>query len=64
MLNSKLYRNSAIQQNTPYLLMIKFYWRSIIGTAGAWFLYDFVTFPKYVRNDSRLISPTWVSFER
>ncbi|KAI5474287.1 MFS transporter [Pseudohyphozyma bogoriensis] len=48
MLNSKLYRKSAIQKNTPYLLMIKFYWKSIIGTAGAWFLYDFITFPNGV----------------
>ena len=44
MLNSKLYRKSAIQHNVPYVLTIKFYWKSLIGTAGAWFLYDFVAF--------------------
>jgi hypothetical protein len=48
MLNSKLYRKSAIQSNVPYGLTIKFYWRSIIGTAVSWFLYNFVTFPKCV----------------
>ncbi|GAA5945835.1 hypothetical protein JCM10213_008200 [Rhodosporidiobolus nylandii] len=48
MLNSKLYRKGAIQKRVPYLLVVKYYWRSLIGTAGAWFLYDFVTFPNGV----------------
>ncbi|KAL8290051.1 hypothetical protein RQP46_002990 [Phenoliferia psychrophenolica] len=48
MLNSKLYRKGAIQHNVPYLLTFKFYWKSLIGTAGAWFLYDFITFPNGV----------------
>lgn len=26
----------------PYWLMIKRYWKALIGTCGAWFLYDFV----------------------
>lgn len=33
MLNSQLYRKSAIQTNVPYLLMIRFYWKTIIGYA-------------------------------
>ncbi|KAF2769141.1 MFS phospholipid transporter-like protein [Teratosphaeria nubilosa] len=45
MLNSKLYRRGAIKRRVPYPLVIKYYWRSLIGTCGAWFLYDFVTFP-------------------
>jgi MFS family permease len=48
MLNSKLYRKSAIKKNVPYGLIIRYYWKNIIGTAGAWFLYDFVTFPNGV----------------
>ncbi|GAA5879409.1 hypothetical protein JCM8547_005418 [Rhodosporidiobolus lusitaniae] len=48
MLNSKLYRKGAIQTRPPYVLTVRYYWRSIIGTAGAWFLYDFVTFPNGV----------------
>ncbi|SCV73595.1 BQ2448_7521 [Microbotryum intermedium] len=48
MINSRLYRKGAIQHRVPYVLMVKFYWRTIIGTAGAWFLYDFVTFPNGV----------------
>ncbi|KAI0801572.1 major facilitator superfamily domain-containing protein [Xylaria sp. FL0064] len=45
MLNSKLYRRGAIQKRVPYKLIIRYYWKSLIGTCGAWFLYDFVTFP-------------------
>lgn len=38
MLNSTLYRKSAIQRRVPYLLVIRYYWKSLIGTCGAWFL--------------------------
>ncbi|KAJ8292394.1 Glycerophosphoinositol permease 1 [Rhodotorula toruloides] len=48
MLNSQLYRKNAIQQGVPLLLTLKYYWRSLIGTCVAWFLYDFVTFPNGV----------------
>ena len=48
MLNSKLYRRGAIKRSVPYLLVLRYYWKSLIGTCGAWFLYDFVTFPNGV----------------
>ncbi|KAK7694881.1 hypothetical protein QCA50_002069 [Cerrena zonata] len=48
MLSSKLYRKGAIKRRVPYLLVIKRYWKTLIGTCGAWFLYDFVTFPNGV----------------
>ena len=48
MLNSKLYRRGAIKKRVPYGLVVRYYWRSLIGTCGAWFLYDFVTFPNGV----------------
>ncbi|KAF8211836.1 MFS general substrate transporter [Mycena galopus ATCC 62051] len=48
MLNSVLYRKGAIQKNVPYMLTLRYYWRSLIGTAGAWFLYDFIVFPNGV----------------
>ena len=48
MLNSKLYRRGAIKRRVPYWLVLKYYWRSLIGTCGAWFMYDFVTFPNGV----------------
>ncbi|ORX33756.1 major facilitator superfamily domain-containing protein [Kockovaella imperatae] len=48
MMNSKLYRRNALKKSTPvaiYGLVLKRYWKTLIGTAGTWFLYDFVTFP-------------------
>lgn len=42
MLNSKLYRRGAIKNRVPYGLVLRYYWKSLIGTCGAWFLYDFV----------------------
>jgi MFS family permease len=48
MLNSKLYRRGAIKKRVPYLLVGRYYWKRLIGTCGAWFLYDFVTFPNGV----------------
>ncbi|KAI0068379.1 MFS Git1p-like glycerophosphoinositol permease [Artomyces pyxidatus] len=48
MLSSKLYRKGAIKRRVPYVLVFKRYWKSLIGTCGAWFLYDFVTFPNGV----------------
>ncbi|TFY67166.1 hypothetical protein EVJ58_g1802 [Rhodofomes roseus] len=48
MLSPKLFRESAIKHRVPYWLAIKRYWRPLIGTCGAWFLYDFVTFPNGV----------------
>ncbi|TCD69968.1 permease [Steccherinum ochraceum] len=48
MLSPKLYRDTAIKRRVPYGLVIKRYWKPLIGTCGAWFLYDFVTFPNGV----------------
>jgi len=48
MLSSKLFKKGAIKHQVPYWLVLKRYWRSLIGTCGAWFLYDFVTFPNGV----------------
>ncbi|KAG0650541.1 Glycerophosphodiester transporter GIT1 [Hyphodiscus hymeniophilus] len=60
MLNSTLYRRGAIKKSVPYGLVLRYYWKSLIGTCGAWFLYaisssnstsiqtDFVTFPNGV----------------
>jgi len=45
MLSSKLYRKGAIKKRVPYQLVFKRYWRSLIGTSGVWFIYDFVAFP-------------------
>ncbi|EXA35251.1 hypothetical protein FOVG_14010 [Fusarium oxysporum f. sp. pisi HDV247] len=44
MLNSKLYRRGAIKRRVPYALVIRYYWKTLIGTCGAWFLYDLLRF--------------------
>lgn len=44
LLNSKLYRTGAIRNNVPYWLFIKRYWPRLLGTCGAWFMYDWVSF--------------------
>lgn len=48
MATSELFKRSAIRKNVPYLLMVKFYWKRLIGTCGCWFLYDFVTYPNSI----------------
>ncbi|KIW76254.1 hypothetical protein Z517_11000 [Fonsecaea pedrosoi CBS 271.37] len=45
MVESSQYRKHAIKQNIPYWLIIKRYWKPIVGTSLAWFMYDFVTYP-------------------
>lgn len=48
MATSVLFKKSAIRRNVPYWLALKYYWPRLLGTCGAWFLYDFVTFPNGV----------------
>ncbi|KAF9532029.1 MFS Git1p-related glycerophosphoinositol permease [Crepidotus variabilis] len=48
MFTTALYQKGAIKQHVPYRLIIKRYWKPLSGTCGAWFLYDFVTFPNGV----------------
>lgn len=56
MVNSKLYRRGAIKKSVPYGLVIRYYWKTLLGTCGAWFLYDFVTFPNSVFSGAILSS--------
>ncbi|KAH8120395.1 MFS Git1p-like glycerophosphoinositol permease [Phellopilus nigrolimitatus] len=56
MLSSKLYKKGAIKHRVPYWLTLKRYWKSLIGTCGAWFLYDFVSFPNGVFSGSIISS--------
>lgn len=41
--------NVKISGRVPYNLVIRRYWKPLIGTCGAWFLYDFVSPPCSVR---------------
>lgn len=45
LINSTQYRKHAIKQKIPYMLVIKRYWKPMLGTSLAWFMYDFVTYP-------------------
>lgn len=60
MINSTQYRKHAIKSKYPYWLVLKRYWKPMLGTctysplvvcavtdlaALAWFCYDFVTYP-------------------
>jgi MFS family permease len=45
MISSTQYRKHAMRKNIPYWLVVKRYWRPMIGTAGTWFMYDFVVYP-------------------
>jgi hypothetical protein len=42
MLDSEQYAKHAMKDQVPYLLVFKRYWKAIIGTSMAWFMYDFV----------------------
>lgn len=43
---STAFRKSAMRkQRMPYLLALKRYYRPLIGTAAAWFLYNFISIP-------------------
>ncbi|SRR6266702_13643 len=66
--------NGLVTERVPYLLVFKRYWRSLIGTAGAWyvqlsstiaplfdllrFIYDFVAFPNAIFSGTIISSVT------
>ncbi|KAF4454609.1 putative inorganic phosphate transporter [Fusarium austroafricanum] len=43
--NSTQYQKHAIKNDIPYMLVLKRYWKPMLGTSLAWFFYDFVTYP-------------------
>ncbi|KAL3711283.1 hypothetical protein TMatcc_005081 [Talaromyces marneffei ATCC 18224] len=45
MIDSTQYRNHSIKSKYPYRLILKRYWKTMLGTCLAWFCYDFVTYP-------------------
>jgi hydrogenase/urease accessory protein HupE len=45
LVNSTQYRKHALKRDVPYWLVLKRYWIPMLGTALAWFCYDFVTYP-------------------
>lgn len=45
MIDSTQYRKHAMKRKIPYLLVLRRYWKPMLGTSLAWFMYDFVTYP-------------------
>ncbi|QLG70991.1 hypothetical protein HG535_0B00280 [Zygotorulaspora mrakii] len=45
MATSELYKKARFTSRIPLWLIIKFNWVRLVGTCGAWFMFDFVTFP-------------------
>ncbi|KAI5461005.1 major facilitator superfamily domain-containing protein [Mariannaea sp. PMI_226] len=45
LINSTQYQKHAMKKDIPYLLVLKRYWKPMLGTSLAWFFYDFVTYP-------------------
>ncbi|KAK4574542.1 hypothetical protein LTR86_001383 [Recurvomyces mirabilis] len=45
MIESTQYRKHAMKKQIPYMLVLKRYWKPMLGTSLAWFFYDFVTYP-------------------
>ncbi|KAL4897194.1 MFS general substrate transporter [Aspergillus ambiguus] len=45
MINSTQYQKHSIRSQYPYGLVLKRYWKPMLGTSLAWFCYDFVTYP-------------------
>ncbi|KAK5107635.1 hypothetical protein LTR62_000970 [Meristemomyces frigidus] len=45
MIESTQYRKHAMKRRIPYMLVLKRYWKPMLGTSLAWFMYDFVTYP-------------------
>lgn len=45
MIESTQYRKYAMKQTMPHGLIVRKYWRPMVGTSLAWFVYDFGTYP-------------------
>ncbi|KAJ6441504.1 Major facilitator superfamily domain, general substrate transporter [Purpureocillium lavendulum] len=45
LVNSTQYHKHAMKKEIPYMLVLKRYWKPMLGTSLAWFMYDFVTYP-------------------
>lgn len=56
MSTNELYKKGKFTTKIPLLLIIKFNWKRLIGTCGAWFMYDFVTFPNGIFSSSIIAS--------
>ncbi|KAI8604379.1 major facilitator superfamily domain-containing protein, partial [Dissophora ornata] len=45
MSNSEIFTKNSMKKNVPYLLIIRRYWKYLLGTGGSWFFYNFIAYP-------------------
>ncbi|KAF9436133.1 Plasma membrane permease, mediates uptake of glycerophosphoinositol and glycerophosphocholine [Entomortierella beljakovae] len=45
MSNSERFQKNSMRKNVPYILIIRRYWKYLLGTAGTWFFYNFISYP-------------------
>ncbi|KAJ5851281.1 uncharacterized protein N7529_010666 [Penicillium soppii] len=46
MVMSSAYRKSSMKkQRIPYWLVLKKYWRPLLGVCGSWFIYNYISYP-------------------
>ncbi|CAL5867113.1 uncharacterized protein PFLUO_LOCUS1325 [Penicillium psychrofluorescens] len=46
MVMSSAYRKSSMKkQRIPYWLVLKKYWRPLLGVSGSWFIYNYISYP-------------------
>ncbi|CAO3570478.1 unnamed protein product [Mortierella alpina] len=43
--NSDRFQKNSMKKNVPYLLIIRRYWKYLLGTGGSWFFYNFISYP-------------------
>ena len=43
--NSDIFKKNAMKKNVPYLLIVRRYWKYLLGTGGSWFFYNFISYP-------------------
>ncbi|KAF9182409.1 Plasma membrane permease, mediates uptake of glycerophosphoinositol and glycerophosphocholine [Haplosporangium sp. Z 767] len=43
--NSERFQKNSMKKNVPYLLIIRRYWKYLLGTGGSWFFYNFISYP-------------------
>ncbi|KAF8945948.1 Plasma membrane permease, mediates uptake of glycerophosphoinositol and glycerophosphocholine [Haplosporangium gracile] len=43
--NSDIFQKNAIKKKVPYGLILQRYWKYLLGTAGSWFFYNFISYP-------------------
>ncbi|KAG0231211.1 Plasma membrane permease, mediates uptake of glycerophosphoinositol and glycerophosphocholine [Actinomortierella wolfii] len=64
--NSQIYKKNSIRKNVPYWLIIKRYWRYLLGTCGSWFFYNFISYPfgifagTIIDNGTGKVNPSFV----